>query len=238
MYLQQRSGKIFLRPDVSFEDALVCSINTEPKPLTVTPDGGIDIICDKLPCYSSISRAQDNYGFSVSLLNSNPGSCFSLFDPRFEIADMIVVSQRCANYINAKILLIQFGQQDETYRLNLLDKFYIPFNVVYANRRSGSSSQGFTGHKPIGAIGLQKISSYLDLSFYAAAIEKNLTVSLPGVCCAAIAYTCMPIPQRYNFNFQYGYKPENKLRVVNDYLAKRGYTPYNDYLDQHEYTPY
>lgn len=215
--VQQRSGKILLRPDCSFQDALIISVKPEPKPLTVTPDGGIDLVCDGLPFYSSISRAQDNYGFSASLLNNHPGSCSLLFNTQFEIADVIIVNQRCANYITAKIPFIQFGQQDETHSLILLDKFYIPSNFVYPNRRPDSASQGFTGHKPIGALGLQKVSGYLNLNFYAAAIKMNLTVSIPGLCCAAVAYTSLPAPLRSN---------EYALQIVNDYLIKHGYSPY------------
>lgn len=215
--VQQRSGKIVLRQDCSLNDALIASIKPESKPLSITPDGGIDLVCDKLPFYSSISRAQDNYGFSASLLNNNPGSCSFLFDSQFEMADVIIVNQRCANYINAKIPFIQLGQQDETHRLNLLDKFYIPFNIVYPNRRPDSASQGFTGYKPISTLGLQKVSGYLNLSFYALAIKMNLAVSIPGLCCAAMAYTSMPAPLRSN---------EYDLQVVNDYLIKHGYTPY------------
>ncbi len=215
--VQQRSGKILLRPGCSVQDALIISVKPEPKPLTVTPDGGIDLVCDGLPFYSSISRAQDNYGFSASLLNNNPGSCSSFLNRQFEIADVIVVNQRCANYITAKFPFIQFGQQDETHRLILLDKFYIPFNFVYPNRRPDSASQSFTGHKPIGALGLQKVIGYLNLNFYAAAIKMNLTVSIPGLCCAAIAYTSLPAPLRSN---------EYDLQIVNDYLINHGYSPY------------
>lgn len=222
--VQQRSGKIFLRPDVTLEEALVMSIKAEPKPLTITPDGSIDLICDSIYFYSSISMALDNYGFSTSLLNSNPGSCSTSFSLQLEQADVIIVSQRCANYINAKVPLIQFGQQDETRRINLLDKFYIPFNVVYPNRVSGSLNQSFNGHKPLGALGLQKVSGYWDLSFYATAIRENLTVSIPGVCNAAGIY--VNNPQRYNFNAQYGGIPEKNLRLVNDYLIQHGYLTY------------
>lgn len=220
----QRSGKIFLRPDVALEDALIESIKPEPKPLSITPDGGVDWICENIRCYGSISRAQDNYGFSTSLLNSYPGSCLNWFDYRFEQADIIIVSQRCANYINAKIPLIQFGSQDETHRLNLLDKFYTPFNVVYPNRTAGSLSQSADGHKPLGALGVQKVCGYFDLNFYAAAIRIGLTVSIPGLCGAASTY--INRPDRINYNANGGGVPEDNLRIANNYLVQRGCQPY------------
>ena len=105
--------------------------------------------CDNISCYASISKVQDNYGFSTLLLNRNPGSYSYWFDYQLEQADIIIVSQRCANYINAKIPQIQFRSQGETRRINLLDKFYIPFNVVYPNRIAGSHSQSADGHKPL-----------------------------------------------------------------------------------------
>lgn len=224
--VQQRSGKIFLRPDVTLDEALIMSIKAEPKPLTITPDGSIDLTCDNISFYSSISSAHDNYGFSTSLLDSNPGSCSTSFSLQLEQADAIIVSQRCANYISAKIPLIRFGQQDETHRINLLDKFCIPFNVVYPNRVSGSLNQSFNGHKPLGALGLQKVSCFCDLTFYATAIRKNLIVSIPGVCIAAVKYVSNP--QRYNFNAQYGGIPEKNLQLVNDYLTQHGYRAYQE----------
>ena len=222
--VQQRSGKIFLRPDVALEDALIVSIKPEPKPLSITPDGGIDLTCDNIRCYGSISKAQDNYGLSTSLLNSNFGSCLNWFDYRFEQADIIIVSQRCANYINAKIPQIQFRSQGETRRINLLDKFYIPFNVVYPNRIAGSLSQSADGHKPLGALGVQKVCGYFDLSFYAAAIAENLTVSIPGLCEAALTY--INRADRSNFDAIYRGAPEYNLRIVNNYLVQHGYQPY------------
>lgn len=224
--VQQRSGKIFLRPDVTLEEALVMSIQAEHKPLTVTPDIGIDLTCDSIHFYSSISKAHDNYGFDTSLLSINPGSCSTSFSLQLEQADVIIVSQRCANYISAKVPFIKFGQQDEIRRRNLLDKFYIPFNVVYPNRVSGSLTQSFNGHKPLGALGLQKFSGYWDLSFYAMAIRENLTVSIPGVCIAAGGY--VNNPQRYNFNAQCGGIPEKNLQLVNDYLNQHGYRTYQE----------
>ena len=222
--VQQRSGKILLRPDVTLEDALIASIKPESKPLTITPDGGIDLTCDNIRCYASISKAQDNYGFSTSLLNSNPGSCSYWFDYQFEQADILIVSQRCANYINAKIPQIQFGSQGETRRINLLDKFYMPFNVVYPNRIAGSLSQSADGHKPLGALGVQKVCGYFDLSFYVAAIRESLTVSIPGLCIAAMNY--INRADRSNFDAIYGGIPECNLRTANNYLVQRGYQPY------------
>ena len=180
--------------------------------------------CDNISCYASISKVQDNYGFSTLLLNRNPGSYSYWFDYQLEQADIIIVSQRCANYINAKIPQIQFRSQGETRRINLLDKFYIPFNVVYPNRIAGSHSQSADGHKPLGALGLQKVCGYLDLSFYVAAIWENLTLSIPGFCDAAMTY--INRADWSNVDAMYGGTPKYNLRTANNYLVQHRYQPY------------
>lgn len=218
--VEQRYGKILLRPEVSLEDALIDSFQPEPKPLNITPDGP-DIPVNDIPYYSSITRAQDNYGLKFFLLSNNPRDVFYRgVSQQFKEADMVIVNQRCANYINAQIPFIPFNQNDlngEIYRQHIFDKLYIPFDMVYPNRREDSVNKGFSGHKPIGALGLQKVTGYMDIVTYARAIREGLTVSLPGLCLAAFCYTRqLAYERRY----------EQELQVVNHYLIERGYSTY------------
>lgn len=208
--IQQRSGKIVLHPDISLEDALLYSFKPEANPLNVPPESN-DLIWENIPCYSPIAYAEDNYGLYKYFTDHRPYQLNS----RFEAAEMIIVSQRCANYINARITHTQFPPND-IVKMNLMDKFYVPFNMVYPNRKPGSASRIFTGHKPLGALGLQKVSSCWELGFYAQAIRMNLTVSTPGLCVAAGMYAGRAIRD-----------DEDSLRVVNQYLVnKLHYNPY------------
>lgn len=218
--VKQRYGKILLRPEVSLEDALIDSFQPEPKPLNITPEG-TDILVSDVPYYSSITRAQDNYDLKIFLLSNSPRDIFYWgVGQQFKEADMVIVNQRCANYINAQIPFIPFNQNDlkgEIYRQHILDKLYIPFDMVYPNRREDSVNKGFSGHKPIGALGLQKVTGYMDIVTYARAIREGLTVSLPGLCFAAFCYTRQPAYER---------RYEQELQVVNHYLIERGYYTY------------
>lgn len=216
---KQRFGKILLRPECSLEDALITSIQPETTPLNITPDvRNKDLICDNLPFYSPICSSHFGYESDASLPNNSPGSCPFLFDSKFNMADVIIVSQLCATYINAIIPFKPYNQDDEWRRMILLDKFYIPFKPVYPNRIPNSSSQGYSGRKPIGVLGLQKVIYQQDINSYATAIDYyQLHVSIPALCSVAFKYINQHPAQRCY---------ESALQTVNNYLVQHGYSPY------------
>lgn len=216
--VQQRNNKIFLNQAVSLDDAILMNIPPEPKPLNITINEMTNFFYSGVPLLSYVDTAEDNYSLKAYFLNDNSGNRSFPDISKLQAAEMIIISQRCANYINTIISRIQFGQPNDIEKLILLDKFYTPFNVVYPNRAPDSSSQGFSSRKPIGALGLLKVTAYLRLDVYATAIRNGFKVSLHGLDCAAQAYT----NNRPNFSDAY----EQCLQVANDYLRQCGLQPY------------
>lgn len=198
MTIQDRHGKIRLREGYIAENAIINSFPPASKPLSVT-EVGMGIVCDSIPFYSPISAA------GVSFIPNSQD---------IENCDIIIVSQKCANLINAQVPLMQQGQMSFPMDPILLDKFYIPYNVVYENR------------KPIGALGLQKVTSYLPLYYYANAINNGRRVSLPGLLTSCAQYTALPEVYRQSMCQYDGSQTENALKVANAYILKKGYRPY------------
>lgn len=212
--VKERFGKILLRQECSLEDSLITSVSPEPTPLTITPNDKFCLPYNTVPIYHPIYTAQDNYGFGAYWQNNIPGNCPFLFDCKCETADAIIVSLPCANYINA---IVRSYQQGDIRILNLFDKFCIPYGLVYPNRTPNSASQGFTGRKPIGALGLQKVIACQHITFYAEAIRMGLTVSISALRQSALDYINQHPAQRC-------YEPA--LQAVNNYLLQQGYSPY------------
>ena len=128
-----------------------------------------------------------------------------------EQADVIIVSQRCANLINAQWPYMNAVGTIFSMDWVLLDKCYTPYDLVYSN------------HKPIGALGLQKVITHLTLGYYAQAIndlQRPRQVSIPGLCCACEELTRTPEFQRKML------RQEDSLKIANRYIKHRGYREY------------
>lgn len=212
---EERPGKFFLRQDCSPENALRHSIQHETTPLNIIHYNNFPSPNGILPFYSSTFTEQDNYGFGAYLQNPIPTSWNIWLQPKFEKADIIIVSQRCTNYINA---MLQFPVRDpyyETARLSFLDKFCIPNLLVYKKIKKNNASQGSTRPKVIGALNLQKVINCQPITFYKQAIEHyGLHVSTAALHQVVINYTRSYLGQR---NCEYD------LQALNNYLIQNGY---------------
>lgn len=197
---KDRSGRTYLKKDLSIDTpgVVVCSFQPYSKPLSVS-NVGIATNVDSVPFFLPPADATWN-----TIIDANDHYAM-------EQADVIIVSQRCANLINAKLPYINAGGTIFSMDWVLLDKCYTPYDLVYSN------------HKPIGALGLQKVIAPLPLGYYAQAIndlQRPRQVSIPGLCCACEALTRMPEFQRKML------RQEDSLKIANRYIKHRGYREY------------
>jgi hypothetical protein len=200
--VQSRRGKIRIQDDFTPADILA-SYKPAPQPLSIS-DVGMGIKCESVPFYTPIASANASLILDYSML---------------EEYDVVIVSQKCANFINARVPLVGNGVTPSSFPMDpiTLDRFYIPYGIVEG-----------PDWKPIGALGLQKVTAYLPLTFYAQALQQGRKVSLPGLCVACGLYAAKPDFERRMICLQDGNQTENALRIANQYIAQRGYTQYKE----------
>lgn len=132
-------------------------------------------------------------------------------------ADVIVISQKSATWVNSKAWMAVYQKQQGNIwaDIALLDKFVVPYDVVYKDR------------KPIGALGLQKVTPYFadpcyGLCVYATMIQQGRNVSLQ-----CLYFYCYHYYNLTNQNFMCRTQEgEDALRVATDYFARRGWNVY------------
>ncbi|MBS7042874.1 MAG: hypothetical protein KH107_00010 [Megasphaera micronuciformis] len=197
---KDRSGRTYLKKDLSIDTpgVVVRSFQPYSKPLSVS-NVGIAICVESVPFFFPPFAGTGN-----TIIDNNDLCAM-------EQADVIIVSQRCANLINAKLPYTNAGEKILLMDWVLLDKCYTPYDLVYSN------------HKPIGALGLQKVITHLNLGYYAQVIsdlQRPRQVSIPGLRCACEDLTRMPEFQRKML------RQEDSLKIANRYIKHRGYTEY------------
>jgi len=129
-----------------------------------------------------------------------------------ENADVVIVSQKCAQLIKHQLQINQIPY----FRA---ERFYFPHGIVHAEDPRVNPSA-----KIIGSLGLQRaIPLFSDLNYYASAIENNYMPSLPAVHAVCQSYVNLHPQQRQQLSFQ-GY--EKMLDVLNNYIGvTRGSSP-------------
>ncbi|MBF4807184.1 MAG: hypothetical protein HXK26_00565 [Lancefieldella rimae] len=197
---KDRSGRTYLKKDLSIDTpgVVVCSFQPYSKPLSVS-NVGVATYVDGVPFFLPPAAATGN-----TIIDNNDHYAM-------EQADVIIVSQRCANLINAQWPYMNAVGTIFSMDWVLLDKCYTPYDLVYSN------------HKPIGALGLQKVITHLTLGYYAQAIndlQRPRQVSIPGLCCACEELTRTPEFQRKML------RQEDSLKIANRYIKHRGYREY------------
>lgn len=207
----KRQGVNYLKSGYSPNDPTINQIEPIPhslKPMTVT-DTALE-----LPQYSPVQL------FSPASSAQLANYVDTLELERHEI---IIVSQKCATWINGNVALHAGPNQTLNYLSDpvLLDKFYIPYNQVY-----------YKG-KVIGVLGLQKVTPYSinGLITYADAIQKGRKVSLHALLYYCYQYVNLPVNNRLFATRQDGGRQEGALRVANDYLCKHGYNTFQTLQD-------
>ena len=148
---------------------------------------------------------------NLNIYNSANAGAFQEEPPRewLENADVLIVSQKCANVINHRIMT---GVMPHIYA----DKFYIPRGLVYEYVESHGYAK--KGSKIVGCIGLQRAIPLWPITFYAQQIQMNqgIKVSLASLCSVCYEYTLLPYHQRLQYNMQFG--TEAALETINNYL--------------------
>jgi len=213
-----RHGKIYLRNEYSPDDSqinLLDPIHPSPRPMTLTETSVQYPPTGPMPIFSPACLAG-----LVNNLN------FSEFDGY----DVIIVSQKCATWINCNMYVAASVNQPRNLfaDLILMDKFFIPYDLVYKDG------------KTIGALGLQKVTPYIvnsALLIYATAIQQGRNVSLSSLIFYCYIYTNQTLESRMYLAKQDGGAQEEALRVANNYLSMHGYNTYPTLNDISSATP-
>lgn len=200
---QQRDESRILKEGLSLKDATDVFIKRSSLTLSVVENKNIfiNIGSPALKLFTPIFTSTFNQFIPIDLL---------------ENADIIIVSPKCAQVINANLPLVQNGMQTIPLDIIQLDKFYIPkISVYYSNNVT----------IPIGSLGLQKVTTFMNLSYYVSVLNCRRNVSCPSLMEACRQYLntrninhTMYAPQSFDM--------EKFLRVANDYLESRGFQRY------------
>lgn len=202
---QTRSGERILQQGLTLREATLDFIPQGTFTLSVVePPMTPTLIIGNLNIYNSANAGFFQEEPPVEYLNN---------------ADILVVSQKCANVINYRVIN---GSMLHIYA----DKFFIPRGLVY--EYVGSNGYAKKGSKIVGCIGLQRAVPIWSIVFYAQQIQMNqsIKISLASLCSVCYEYSMLPYNQRVQYNHQYNQQYENALKVINDYLQAYSFRPY------------